>query len=134
MEIESVDIDSAFKNFAGGASEINGKQFAKMSKDTKILDKKLTSTDIDLTFAKYMNKTTKKMGLSKFKESIEAMAKKKGITSEALTEKIAKSGGPSYSGTTAEKVRFHDDKSAYTGVYKHGGPTNLDVGGFWGQK
>ena len=26
-------------------------------------------------------------------------------------------------------MKFHDDKSTYTGVYAKGGPTNVDVGG-----
>ena len=28
--------------------------------------------------------------------------------------------------TKADNVRFHDDKSTYTGVYARGGPTNVD--------
>ena len=31
-------------------------------------------------------------------------------------------------GTKAEKVKWHDDKSTYTGVYAKGGPSNVDVG------
>lgn len=36
--------------------------------------------------------------------------------------------GPILYGTKAENVRFHDDKSLYTGVHKHGGPTTVDDG------
>lgn len=31
-------------------------------------------------------------------------------------------------GTKADNVRFHDDKSTYTGVHKMGGPTTVDDG------
>lgn len=35
-------------------------------------------------------------------------------------------GGPLMNATKADQVRFHDDKSLYTGVYAQGGPTNVD--------
>jgi len=35
-------------------------------------------------------------------------------------------GGPVFTGTKAEAVKYHDDKSLYTGVYANGGPTNVD--------
>jgi len=35
-------------------------------------------------------------------------------------------GGPTFTGTKADHVKFHDDKSLYTGVYARGGPTNVD--------
>lgn len=43
-----------------------------------------------------------------------------------MSATIASVGGPKFSGTKAEKVRHHDDKDAYTGVYAQGGPTNVD--------
>ena len=39
---------------------------------------------------------------------------------------IAAAGGPQFAGTKADNVKFHDDKSQYTGVYAQGGPTNVD--------
>lgn len=56
-------IDEVFLGFTGGAAEMDGKTFAKMAKDTKILDKNLTSTDIDLIFAKVKDKTARKITL-----------------------------------------------------------------------
>ena len=97
-----------------------------MSKDTKILDKKLNSTNIDLIFAKNMEKKVKKMDFSQFKKALIDMAAKKGIEPAALEAKIKAAGGPTYSGTAAEAVRLHDDTSTYTGVYAKGGPTNVD--------
>ena len=41
---------------------MDGKTFAKVAKDTKILDKtKLTATDIDLIFAKVKDKAARKI-------------------------------------------------------------------------
>lgn len=36
--------------------------------------------------------------------------------------------GPILYGTKPDEVRFHDDKSTYTGVHKMGGPTTVDEG------
>lgn len=33
-----------------------------------------------------------------------------------------------FAGTKADYVKFHDDKSQYTGVYANGGPSNVDAG------
>jgi len=40
---------------------MDGKTFAKMAKDCKILDKNLTATDIDLIFAKVKDKAARKI-------------------------------------------------------------------------
>jgi p25-alpha len=55
------DYKSIFTQFANGKAEMEGKEFAKMAKDSKILDKKLTSTDMDLTFAKIKDKAARKI-------------------------------------------------------------------------
>lgn len=36
-------------------------------------------------------------------------------------------GAPVMKATKADAVRFHDDKTTYTGVYAQGGPTNVDM-------
>jgi len=43
---------------------MDGKTFAKMAKDTKILDKNLAAVDIDLIFAKVKDKTARKINFS----------------------------------------------------------------------
>jgi len=53
-------------------------------------------------------------------------AEKKGVDAEVLSATIIKVGGPTFSGTKADDVKYHDDKSLYTGVYAQGGPTNVD--------
>jgi hypothetical protein len=37
-------------------------------------------------------------------------------------------GGPVFTGTKTDHVKFHDDKSLYTGVYAQGGPSTVDAG------
>ncbi len=102
---------------------MEGKTFAKMAKDCKILDKALTATDIDLIFAKVKDKAARKINFTQFKAGIEACATKKKITFQALSDSLCATGGPVFTGTKAEAVKYHDDKSQYTGVHANGGPS-----------
>jgi len=45
---------------------MDGKTFAKLAKDTHILDKALTATDIDLVFAKVKDKAARKITFEQF--------------------------------------------------------------------
>lgn len=45
---------------------MEGKSFAKMAKDCKLLDKKLTATDIDLIFAKVKDKSERRITFAQF--------------------------------------------------------------------
>ena len=86
----------------------------------------MTSTDIDLIFAKVKAKTERRITFDQFGTALEHIATKKGVDKAAIEEKVASSKGPILAGTQADAVRFHDDKSSYTGVYAQGGPTNVD--------
>jgi len=55
-------------------------------------------------------------------------AEKRGDQMEDLEQMILGAGGPVFSGTKADAVKFHDDKSLYTGVYAAGGPSTVDAG------
>lgn len=122
------NLQEVFERFTGGAAEMDGKVFAKMAKDTKILDKNLTATDIDLIFAKIKDKSARKISYAQFEAGIGLCATKKKVTVDKLTEAICAVGGPVFTGTKAEAVKYHDDKSLYTGVYANGGPTTVDAG------
>ena len=81
MEVKNQPAGSlreVFSGFAGGAPDLDGKTFAKLAKDTKILDKKLTATDIDLIFAKVKDKTARKITYDQFEKAIGLCAEKKG--------------------------------------------------------
>lgn len=64
VESDSATLEDVFKAFAGGKTEMDNKQFAKMCKDTGILDKKVTTTDVDISFTKFSNKSNKKCNFS----------------------------------------------------------------------
>lgn len=120
-------LQDVFTAFAAG-KEMDGKTFAKLSKDCGLLDKKLTTTDVDIIFAQIKEKTARKITFAEFQKGIPKLAAKKGVTDDVLIAAITAKGGPQFTGTKADAVKFHDDKSLYTGVYAKGGPTNVDAG------
>lgn len=105
---------------------MEGKQFTKLIKDLKLLDKKVTTTDIDLVFAKIKDKAARRISYVEFMNGLDLVAQRKGITGKQIREVVAQSQGPILTGTKAEAVKYHDDKSLYTGVYANGGPSNVD--------
>jgi len=115
-----------FHAFTGGAKDMDGRQFVKLAKDCSLLDKKVTTTDIDLIFAKVKDKSVRKITFAQFQQALDLIATKKGTTKEDIIKQIEMTGGPHFHGTKAENVRLHDDKSTYTGVYAQGGPTTVD--------
>ncbi len=123
--VDSQSLSQIFSSYAP-KGEMDGRTFAKLTKDTKLQDKKLTSTDVDLIFAKV--KGIRTLTFDQFKKALEEVAKKKGVSFEAIQSQICKSDGPQYEGTKADYVKFHDDKNLYTGVYANGGPTTVDIG------
>ena len=54
-------LKAVFNQFSAGAKEIDGKIFAKLAIDCKIVNKKCTKTDIDLIFAKVKEKSARKI-------------------------------------------------------------------------
>eukprot|EP01064_Diplonema_japonicum_P033824 TRINITY_DN677_c0_g1_i1.p1 TRINITY_DN677_c0_g1~~TRINITY_DN677_c0_g1_i1.p1 ORF type:complete len:555 (+),score=108.11 TRINITY_DN677_c0_g1_i1:52-1716(+) len=122
----------SFCNFGAGqrgAFQMNNASFAKFCKDTKVIDKKFTTTDADLLFSKIKPKGGRTISFDCFRyQGLPEIAVKRGLTTNDLVTKMLHQGtGPTSNATEADAVRFHDDKSQYTGVYKKGGPTNVDL-------
>ena len=124
----AASLKDVFNTFSQGQAEIDGKTFAKIAKDCKVINKKCTNTDIDLIFAKSKDRTARKINYNQFLSALEQCATKRGDTMEALETVILGAGGPVFSGTKADAVKFHDDKNLYTGVYAQGGPSTVDAG------
>jgi hypothetical protein len=101
---------------------MDGKSFAKMCKDTKLIDKKMTATDVDLIFAKSKGKTDRRITFDQWLTALGHAAEKKGVGLDAIKATVGASKGPVLKGTKAEANKFHDDKSLYTGVHAKGGP------------
>jgi hypothetical protein len=117
----------AFASFGVAPThEMDSAHFSKMLKEAKIIDKHFTTTDADLIFSKIKAKGDRKINFAQFRDKgMPEIASKKNTTPDHLAAMLVESA-PQSSGTKAEAVKFHDDKSQYTGVYKAGGPTNVD--------
>lgn len=122
-----------FKQYCGQSGDkMLSKTFIKICKDLKWLDKKFTSGDADLTFTKA---ETKHGAVTYFVFRVDVLqdiANRKGKDVYTLVKRLAAHDGPVLNATTAaENVRFHDDKSSYTGAQALNGnfKNNVDEAG-----
>jgi hypothetical protein len=68
---------------------MDGRAFAKMAKDTKLLDKKLTNTDVDLAFGKIKERTARRITFDQFLAGLALFAEKKQCGVDAVYGKVA---------------------------------------------
>mmetsp|Transcript_64276 Transcript_64276/g.119453 ORF Transcript_64276/g.119453 Transcript_64276/m.119453 type:complete len:428 (+) Transcript_64276:83-1366(+) len=126
--IVEVSVSQVFYSYCTGQRELDGKSFAKLCKDGGLVDKQLTTTDIDLIFTKVVAKGQRKIILQQFEKALVLIAERRSTSIAEVSAAVASIKGPVLQGTHAEAVRFHDDKSTYTGVHQHGGPESVPKG------
>lgn len=115
-------LEAVFYNFCGqGRADMDNKGFLKLLRDCGLLDKKFTDTVVDLLFAnpKLKPKGERSIGFEQFELALELVAEKKGVRHKDVLAPVMEVTRPMMQGTKAEAVKFHDDKSTYTGA--HGG-------------
>ncbi|XP_044058447.1 tubulin polymerization-promoting protein family member 3 [Siniperca chuatsi] len=134
---ESADMEQllmSFKKFAvhgdtkATGKELNGKNWAKLCKDCKIVDgKNITSTDVDIVFSKVKQKTSRVITYEEFRRALEELAPKrfKGQSKQEALEsifKLVEGREPTNIGVTkVAKTATVDrltDASRYTGSHK----------------
>ncbi|XP_062246645.1 tubulin polymerization-promoting protein family member 3 [Platichthys flesus] len=134
---DSADMEqllAAFKKFAvrgdtkAMGKELNGKNWAKLCKDCKIIDgKSVTVTDVDIVFSKVKQKTSRVITFEEFHRALQELAPKrfKGQSKEEALRSIValvEGGEPSNAGVTkVAKTAAVDrltDASRYTGSHK----------------
>jgi len=126
---EDRSVMDAFIAYCGeGHTDMDGKTFAKLCKDCGLVDKKMTATDVDLIFAKVVAKGQRRIAYPQFDSALSMCAQKKGVSAEEVKTKVGSMHGPVLHATKADAVRFHDDKSTYTGTHSHGGPESVPKG------
>ena len=70
-----------FNAYCGKETTMDGKSFAKLAKDLKLVDNKsLNATDVDLIFAKIKEKTVRRINFSEFQNGLSLIAQKRGIS------------------------------------------------------
>ena len=112
-------LDAVFAKFAP-TMEMDGAAFLKVAKDAQLLDKVLTNVVIDLVFAKVIKKGERKISLYQFNEGLMEIAQRKGVDYDAVVASVIAAGGPQFTGTKADKVKWYDDKSTFTGMHNSG--------------
>jgi len=109
----------AFLVFCKGDTLLNGREFVQLCDDCGLYNSKFVSADADVTFNKVKNRGERTIDFQQFKDACIAIASKRGSTVADVQRKV-EAGKPRMKGVTeAEHVRFHDDKSTYTGAHAH---------------
>lgn len=126
-------MENAFKSFCAFGSGANSNvhmmgnaKFAKFSRDMKLVDKNLTSTDVDIIFSKVKKKNEQKINYEQFVAALKLMAEKKYANDAeglAKIEKLISDGcGPKTSKTTkvvkTDVIERLTDAKKYTGSHK----------------
>lgn len=105
-------VESVFYNFCGaGYADMDGKSFLKLCKDSKLLNKTLTETTIDLIFSdtRVKSKRQRRVDFSQFEVALELVAEKRGSSLDDIRNAMLQVTHPVLKGTKAEYNRFHDD-------------------------
>ncbi|KAJ8611558.1 hypothetical protein CTAYLR_010178 [Chrysophaeum taylorii] len=102
-----------------GTGGLSSKNFAKLAKESELLDThRLTSTNLDLIWTRHAARGAKKLTWVQFLSALEECAAFKGIEVEDVHALVANARGPRLNASGPSPVRFHDDKSLYTGTHK----------------
>jgi len=108
---------------------MDGKSFAKLMKDSHLIDRQFSAADTDIAFSRAVTKGQRRIDLQGLKTALLFVADKKDIEAGNVFAAVAgQASGPHHRGTRAELVRFHDDLSTYTGVHASGGPESAPKG------
>ena len=63
-------LEEVFQSFSTGKAEMSNKEWLKVNKDCGLLDKKYTTTDVDINFSKIKSKTSKSITFQQFLEGL----------------------------------------------------------------
>uniref|UniRef100_A0A7S1S031 EF-hand domain-containing protein n=1 Tax=Alexandrium catenella TaxID=2925 RepID=A0A7S1S031_ALECA len=110
---------AVYETYEGSDKKFESRDFKKLCVDCKIFDRRFTKNDVDIIYSKYKPRGSNKIDFEAFKNCIRAVATKKGTSTEAIQAAVSEriSMGVETTCTKADSVRFHDDKSSYTGMH-----------------
>lgn len=122
----SANLQPIFHEYTKKKEFMVSRDFVKMLRDAKLLPKPISQTDADIVFTSF-GKTAKRITYPQCLEALSKLAERCKVDENMILDTLSKLEGPILTGTQAEATRFYDDKSAYTGTHKHGGPSTTDV-------
>ena len=110
--------------------QMDGRQLVKLVEQSKLISKKMNVNSVDLMFTKHKTKGKKFIDFVQFNRVLADIASARGQESQQVKDAIISAGKPQSIGTKAEKCKFYDDKSQYTGTWKDGkgGPDHCSKG------
>lgn len=108
-------VGDAFSAYAG--ADMDGREFTKLCTDCRLFDRKYAKPDADIIFSKVCPRGQRRIGKELFFDALRLVADKKGCAVYQVQDVVANSQGPQLRATKADDVRFHDDKSLYTGMH-----------------
>lgn len=121
--LASAAANARFTEFCGG--EMDGTEFSKLCLDCNLLDDNFKNIDVAATFAKVVPRGKRNItlkqgtdGFSQYDKLLCLVAEKKGCTPQEVHSLVA-AGQKTLHGTKADNVRFHDDRSSYTGQHRY---------------
>lgn len=117
-----------FASFCWGKTDMDGRGFARLCRDCRLLDTRFTALDADLLFTKALPKGQRRLDIENFDAALPIIAERKKMTEGAIIRAIAFCHGPQVRATQAGEVRLHDDRGGYTGTWVLGGPESGALG------
>eukprot|EP00440_Ansanella_granifera_P046727 gb/GFBE01050603.1/.p1 GENE.gb/GFBE01050603.1/~~gb/GFBE01050603.1/.p1 ORF type:complete len:496 (+),score=57.69 gb/GFBE01050603.1/:1-1488(+) len=111
-----------FASFCWGKADMDGRGFARLCRDCRILDSRFTALDADLLFTKVLPKGQRRLSLENFDAALTMIAERRKMPESAIRRAVAFCHGPLVRATQTGEVRLHDDKGGYTGTHVLGGP------------
>ncbi|XP_063688098.1 tubulin polymerization-promoting protein family member 2-like [Bolinopsis microptera] len=119
---------SKFGDTKSTGKELDNQKFSKLCKDSGIMGKLVTSTDVDIIFSKYKPKGGRTITLKEFNLILDDLCVKRFPKKETLDEKkeairtLIAGKGPTTKGTTKVSTKGVTDRltdtSRYTGSHK----------------
>lgn len=102
-----------------GGHHIDNKEWAKIMKDQKLINKQFQKHDVDLIWTKVVPKGKRQIDFGQFQAGLRHIAAKRQQTNAEIIAIVAASSGPVMCATKTDYVRFADDKSTFTGAAAH---------------
>jgi len=117
-----------FASFCWGKTDMDGRGFARLCRDCRLIDSRFTALDADLLFTKVLPKGQRRLDIESFDAALKIISDRKNMTEGTVIRAIAFCHGPQVRATQAGEVRLHDDRGGYTGTWVLGGPESGALG------
>lgn len=112
------------------APELDSSRFAKLCKDTALLGPAFEAHDVDVVFAQAARgQESRRLDFDAFCVALAAVAERRSVPAADVVRSVVGASGPADNSTAhapSEFVRFHDDKTTFTGVHARGGPSVVE--------